>query len=363
MDHQGRKLPVGETGEIVLRGSTITKGYDNDITATKAAFRNGWFRTGDLGYFDAEEYLFIVGRIKDVINRAGQQVSPVEVEEALASHPDVLEAGAFAIPHKKLGENVAAVVVLRPNSEVSTHELRDFTRKRLAAYKVPGLIRIVPEIPKGPSGKIKRDALAEAFLSTPAAEGKDKASPTRSKLESQLSSMWAYLLELPQVSVDEDVFALGVDSLTITQMLSRLRVRFGVNFSFRDIFDAPTVAMLAARIELSKREPCIASGTLREIPTGSDGLLSLQQQRIHVLSRLDQIGHKYHVVDIVHLSGRLDVDILKESIAKICDRHEALRSIFLERQGEPMQTVTTVLPRLDHIDLRALPEPRRAAAI
>jgi amino acid adenylation domain-containing protein len=363
MDQQGRKLPVGERGEIVLRGPTITRGYDNDITATESAFRNGWFRTGDLGYLDPEEYLFIVGRIKDVINRGGQQVSPVEVEEALLSHPDVLEAGAFAIPHKKLGENVAAVVVLRPNSEVSTHKLRDFARKRLAAYKIPGLIRIVPEIPKGASGKIKRAALADAVLSTPAAERNDKASPPRSKMESQLSSMWAQLLELRQINVDEDVFALGADSLTVAQMLSRLRVHFGVNFSFRDIFDAPTIAMLAARIESSRKGGSIASVSLHETPTDSHSLLSLQQQRIYILSSLDQIGHKYHVVDMVHLSGRLDLDILEESIVTICERHEALRSIFLERLGEPMQTVTTVRPRLKHIDLRPLPELKRATAI
>jgi amino acid adenylation domain-containing protein len=363
MDQQGRRLPVGERGEIVLRGPTITRGYDNDVTATESAFRNGWFRTGDLGYFDPDGYLFIVGRIKDVINRGGQQVSPVEVEEVLLRHPDVLEAGAFAIPHKKLGENVAAVVVLRPNSEVSTHKLRDFARKRLAAYKVPGLIRIVPEIPKGASGKIKRGALADTLLTKPTAERNDEASPPRSKLESQLSRMWAHLLELRQINVDEDVFALGADSLTVTQMLSRLRVRFGVDFSFRDIFDAPTIAMLAARIESSRTGGSIASVSLRETPTDSQSLLSLQQQRIYVLSRLDQIGYKYHVIDVVHLSGRLDLDLLEESIATIRERHETLRSIFLERLGEPMQTVTTVRPGLEHIDLRPLPELKRAAAI
>jgi amino acid adenylation domain-containing protein len=363
MDQHGRQVPIGERGEIVLRGPTITRGYDNDVAATEAAFRNGWFRTGDLGYLDPDGYLFIVGRIKDVIKRGGQQVSPVEVEAALSSHPDVLEAGVFAIPHEKLGENVAAVVVLRPNSEVSPHKLRAFARTRLAAYKVPGLIRIVPAMPKGASGKIKRGVLAESLLTTPAAESDDKASPPRSELESQLASMWAHLLELRQISVDEDVFALGADSLTITQVLSRLRARFGVDFSFRDIFDAPTVATLAASIESSKGASSIASVTLRKIPSVGHSPLSLQQQRIHILSRLDQIGHKFHVVDMAHLSGQLDVDALTESITTICERHEALRSIFFERLGEPMQAVTKVRPRLEHIDLRPLPTRKRAATI
>ena len=141
MDRDGERLQAGETGEIVLRGRTITRGYDNDVVATAAAFRSGWFRTGDLGYLDPDGYLFIVGRLKEIINRGGQQVSPVEVEEALLSHPGVLEASAFAIPHKTLGENVAAVVVLRPNAEVGTQELRHFARNRLAGFKIPSQIR------------------------------------------------------------------------------------------------------------------------------------------------------------------------------------------------------------------------------
>ena len=113
MDREGRRLPAGKRGEIALRGPTITRGYDNDAAATETAFRDGWFRTGDLGYLDRDGYLFIVGRIKDIINRGGQKVAPAEVEQALLSHPDVVEAAAFSIPHRRLGEDVAAAVVLR----------------------------------------------------------------------------------------------------------------------------------------------------------------------------------------------------------------------------------------------------------
>ena len=121
MDSEGRRLPAGKRGEIALRGPTITRGYDNDAAATESAFRDGWFRTGDLGYLDEDGYLFIVGRIKDIINRGGQKVSPAEVEQALLSHPDVVEAAAFSIPHRRLGEDVAAAVVLRPDAKISAH--------------------------------------------------------------------------------------------------------------------------------------------------------------------------------------------------------------------------------------------------
>ena len=166
LDGEGRRLPSGERGEIALRGPTITRGYDNDAAATESAFRDGWFRTGDLGYLDAEGYLFIVGRIKEIINRGGQKVAPAEVEEALLSHPDVVEAAVFSVPHRRLGADVAAAVVLRPDAKVSAQRLRDFARERLAGFKVPGLIRIVPEIPKGAGGKIKRSELAAAFSKT-----------------------------------------------------------------------------------------------------------------------------------------------------------------------------------------------------
>ena len=237
MDQQGRTLPVGERGEIVLRGPTITRGYDNDIAATESAFRDGWFRTGDLGYLDPEGYLFIVGRIKDVINRGGQKVSPVEVEEVLLSHPDVLEAGAFAIPHKKLGENVAAVVVLRPNSEVSTPKLRDFARKRLAAIQGP---RSNSDRAGDPQRSQREDQ--ERRTVRCAFERRQRRRemtrrhhPARNWNRSCQAcgrNCWSFA----RINVDQDVFALGADSLTMTQMLSRLRVRFGVDFSFRGYF-------------------------------------------------------------------------------------------------------------------------------
>src|SRR5262249_45022383 len=146
----------------------------------------------------------------------------------------------------RLGADVAAAVVLRPEAEVGAQGLRNFARERLARFKLPGLIRIVPEIPKGPSGKVRRAGLAAALSMTPPrARVEGKLVLARSRLERDLADIWANLLELDQIGVDQDVFALGADSLTVAQMLSRLRARFGVDFSYQDVFDAPTVASLA----------------------------------------------------------------------------------------------------------------------
>ena len=166
LDDAGWQLSSGQRGEIALRGPTITRGYDNDVAATREAFRDGWFRTGDLGYLDQDGYLFIVGRVKEVINRGGQKIAPGEVEQALLRHPDVVEAAVYAAPHERLGADVAAAVVLRPEAKVTAQKLRRFVGNRLASFKVPGLIQIVPEIPKAAGGKIRRAELAAALAVT-----------------------------------------------------------------------------------------------------------------------------------------------------------------------------------------------------
>src|SRR6185295_9146870 len=168
---------------------------------------------------------------------------------------------------------------------ISSQQLRRFASEHLARFKVPGLIRIVPAIPAGPDGKVIRGELATMLsISTPRSRVERKAhlAAPRSETEWQLAKIWADLLELNEVGVDEDVFALGADSLTVAQLLSRLRARFGVDFSFKDIFDAPTVAILAARLEASKKGGSVAPPGLRDIPTDSRGLLSQQQQRIYL---------------------------------------------------------------------------------
>ncbi|WP_225705217.1 non-ribosomal peptide synthetase [Bradyrhizobium cenepequi] len=364
MDQEGRRLPAGERGEIMLRGPTISSGYYNDPEATRSAFRDGWFRTGDLGYLDADGYLFIVGRIKDVINRGGQKISPLEVEEALLSHPDVLEAGAFGIPHQKLGETVAAAIVLRPQSGATAHQLRQFARQRLAAYKVPSLIRMVQALPKGASGKLKRSSLAELVSAGPVSEDNEHRRSPRSELERQLAEIWARLLEVGEVGIDQDVFALGADSLAVTQMLSRLREQFGADLSFKDIFDAPTVAELAGRLQSrAAGRDVVMPGWRKTAMEGSRAPLSFQQQRMYVLTRLDQTKYNYNVVEVARLSGRLDVAAFEASIAALCERHEILRSTFSEWLGEPVQRVDAEMPRLGHIDLKGCAQAERETAI
>ncbi len=161
MDQAGRVLAAGETGEIVIRGPNVTTGYENNPNANAEAFAHGWFHTGDQGVMDGEGYLRITGRLKEIINRGGEKISPREVDEVLMDHPAVSQVVTFALPHPKLGEDVAAAVVLREGQQAGERELRDFAAQRLADFKVPRTLVFLDEIPKGATGKLQRIGLAE----------------------------------------------------------------------------------------------------------------------------------------------------------------------------------------------------------
>jgi len=161
MGEEGRLLATGETGEVVIRGDNVTPGYENNPEANAAAFTDGWFRTGDQGFLDDDGYLRLTGRLKELINRGGEKFSPLEIDHVLMEHPAVQQVVTFAIPHHKLGEDVAAAVVIREGMSASERELRDFAAKHLAEFKVPRRIVIVREIPKGATGKLRRTELAE----------------------------------------------------------------------------------------------------------------------------------------------------------------------------------------------------------
>jgi acyl-CoA synthetase (AMP-forming)/AMP-acid ligase II len=161
MDEEGNLLPAGTAGEVVVRGPNVTRGYHNNPEANAAAFVDGWFRTGDRGVLDADGYLTLIGRIKELINRGGEKISPLEVDAALLSHPAVAEAASFGVPDLKYGEEVHAAVVLRGSATEA--ELRAHCLGRLADFKVPKVFRLVKELPKGPTGKVQRRHLAAFF--------------------------------------------------------------------------------------------------------------------------------------------------------------------------------------------------------
>jgi len=164
-DNEGHFLAAGETGEVVISGPNVTPGYEANEAANAANFFTAqgrrWFRTGDQGIMDEGGYLKITGRLKEIINRGGEKVSPLEVDEVLMDHPAVAQCVTFAMPHAKLGEEVAAAVVLEEGQAADERSIRDFAAGRLADFKVPRKVVILDEIPKGATGKLQRIGLAE----------------------------------------------------------------------------------------------------------------------------------------------------------------------------------------------------------
>jgi len=165
MDAAGAHLPAGERGEVVIKGPNVTHGYENNPDANAKSFADGWFRTGDQGVLDEEGYLTLVARIKELIIRGGEKISPREIDEVLLAHPAVAEAVCFGLPHKTWGEEVAAAVVVK--QPVTEAELLAFCKERLAEFKRPKQIYITETIPRTATGKIQRGAVALAFAQVP----------------------------------------------------------------------------------------------------------------------------------------------------------------------------------------------------
>jgi acyl-CoA synthetase (AMP-forming)/AMP-acid ligase II/thioesterase domain-containing protein len=231
MSDAGNVLPAGRNGEIAVRGPAVIHGYRNNPEADRSAFRAGWLLTGDVGYLDDEGFLFVTGRIKEMINRGGEKVLPAEIDEVLSAHPLVSEAVAFGIAHPTLGEDVAAAVVLVPGASLAEPQLRRFAARRLADFKVPRRIIFLDAIPKGPTGKPQRSKLAEEYQAEPGLDANpcagsgDELTP----LEEKLEGIWKRILRIEKVGIHDDFFGLGGDSLALTLLMTEVEFEFGVD--------------------------------------------------------------------------------------------------------------------------------------
>lgn len=164
LNENGVVQPVGVSGEVCIRGPNVTKGYKNNPEGNKAAFQFGWFHTGDVGFLDEDGFLHLVGRIKELINRGGEKISPIEVDAVLLSHPDIAQAVAFGVPDEKYGEEINCAIIPREGSNIDEDEVLSFCKKNLATFKVPKKVFITDSLPKTATGKIQRRLVAEHFL-------------------------------------------------------------------------------------------------------------------------------------------------------------------------------------------------------
>lgn len=240
VDAAGNPVQNGCAGEVAVRGPGVIAGYEGSDSAPIPS--GGWLLTGDQGHLDAQGRLFVSGRLKEIVNRGGEKLSPREVDEVLFEHPAVVEAAAFAAPHPTLGEDLLAAVVIRRGWPCDGPALRDYLAQRLPAHKVPSQVLLVEGIPRGPTGKIQRRELHEAFghLAYSA-----YAAPT-DDVERHLAEIWQSALKTEtRVGIDDDFFALGGDSLLAVSMFVEVERRFGHMLRISTLFGAPTIRRLA----------------------------------------------------------------------------------------------------------------------
>jgi oxalate---CoA ligase len=249
VDPIDRILPSGDVGEVVIRGASVMSGYLGNPEATSASFTNGWFHTGDQGYMDQYGYIYLTGRLKELINRGGEKITPREVDEAMLSHPSVVQAVTFSLRHPTLGETVAAVVVLREGSDVDALDLRKHTADRLAAFKVPETILFAQEIPTGPTGKVQRIGLADRLglsASRTVAVGREDESPVEPTTETErsLARMWSEVLRIDQetIGIHDQFVTLGGDSMLAVRLAARVEAACGLPVPLAQFFLAATIS-------------------------------------------------------------------------------------------------------------------------
>ena len=365
MGEGGALLPRGQTGEVVVRGASVISGYDRDPITTQAAFAGDWFKTGDLGYFDDDCYLFLVSRIREVINRGGEKVAPHEVDEVLLEHPAVAEAATFAVPHPTLGEDVASAVVLRPHRAATVKAIRQFAMGRIADFKAPRQVLIVPELPKGPTGKVQRVGLAAKLGLARSPAVPQPFVPPRTSLEKELADIWATILQVEKVGIHDDFFALGGDSLRATHVLARIRDILHLEIEVARFFEASTVAEMAQHLEtlIQADQTTRPFSAIARSACDGQAPASITQERLWELQHALPGLPFFNILYALRLRSPVDPAVLERSINEILRRHEILRTTFAVVEGRHVQAIAPhlTIPLLFH-DVQALPKSKKEIA-
>lgn len=333
----------GEVGEVVVRGPLVFEGYFDDAAATAAAFVDGWFRTGDLGWLDEDGVLYLVDRIKDLINRGGENISPLDIDAAIVAMLGVREAATFAIPHQTLGEEVVAAVVRDGGVAIAASDIIQQVGQRRGPQRAPRQIYFVEELPRTDSAKVRRADLPRLlgldqaeFMPTHSSRA-EEPSAMASPLEAALAGLWAAALQVKTVRRDDNFLTLGGDSLGFTSLLTSVNTLFGVSLKIELLSgDDATVAGMAQAIAADQsRAAADEQGTKgphgARLPTAIPRrqahqmtYLSPAQRTMWFLARLHPSSPTYNESRGYRLIGEVDVDALQQSVRYMAARHEIL---------------------------------------
>jgi amino acid adenylation domain-containing protein len=371
LDPALQPVPLGTVGEVYLGGMGLARGYLHrpDLTAERFipdpfGKKPGGrlYRTGDLARYRADGNLEFLGRIDHQVKIRGFRIELGEIEAALLEHEAVEEVVVVAREDRPGDQRLVAYFTQKDERPLAG-ELRSWLRRRLPAYMVPSAFVRMDALPLTPNRKVDRKALPAPEAGWAATE-REWAAPATAT-EELLAQVWSQLLGVQQVGRGDNFFELGGHSLLGMQVVSRMRGVFGVELPIRALFDAPTLADLAARVDAAlaaqkgKRAPA-----LRRVERTGKEPLAFAQQQIWLLDRLEPDSPLYNLPAALRLEGALDQGALERSLGEVVRRHEALRTVFLEEGGERAQVVLPASElRVDRVDLRGVPAARRAEEV
>ncbi|HEY6549033.1 MAG TPA: amino acid adenylation domain-containing protein, partial [Vicinamibacteria bacterium] len=372
LDREGAPQPVGIAGELCLGGAGLARGYLGRPELTAERFvpdalsgerGSRLYRTGDLARFLADGRLEYLGRTDHQVKIRGFRIELGEIEAVLLAHPQVAEAAVMAREDRPGDRRLIAYLAAASTGQPAAGELRDRLAGKLPGFMVPSGFVFVEALPKTPSGKIDRRALAAAGPAPEQTErGSEEIVLPRTPVEEMLAGIWAGVLGLGRVGMDDDFFALGGHSLLATQVVSRVREAFGVELPLKTLFEAPTVSALAIRLA---RESGLTAPPIVAAPREGDLPLSFAQERLWFLDQLEPGSAFYNIASAIHLRGELSVAALAASFAAVVDRHEALRTTFGSGPAGAVQVIAPPLREaepgfaLPLVDLAGLPEAGR----
>ncbi|HST57838.1 MAG TPA: condensation domain-containing protein, partial [Longimicrobium sp.] len=368
LDGAGTPAPVGVPGELYVGGDNVARGYLGRPALTAERFVPDPFastgarvyRTGDRARWRADGTIEYLGRTDEQVKIRGFRIEPGEVEAQLAAHPAVRDAVVIVREDAPGDRRLVGYVVAVDGSAVTPAELGAHLTGRLPEYMVPSTVVVLDALPLTPSGKVARRALP---VPEGASAGVAYVAP-RTLAEKALAGIWAEVLHAERVGVRDSFFALGGHSLLAIRMVSRVRGVLGVELPVRVVFEAPTVAEMAARVEeMLLTAPAVPWAMPLADRTGPLPL-SFAQERMWVLQQLDPSSGAYNLGTPMRLRGALNADALRRSIAALVARHEALRTRLVAVDGVPLQVIDAPGPvHVPLVDLAGVDDDRRAAAL
>nr|WP_279637144.1 non-ribosomal peptide synthetase [Corallococcus praedator] len=368
LDGTMQPVPVGVPGELYVGGEGLARGYVGrpELTAGRFVpnpFGQGdrLYRTGDMVRWLSNGTLDFVGRKDTQVKVRGYRIELGEVEAALSQSAGVSESVVVVRDDGAEGKRLVAYVTAEEGAELEASELRSHVKQRLPEYMVPSAYVVLDALPLTPNGKVDRKALPapEATVATALHGYEAPRTPT----EELLAGMWAGVLRKERVGIHDDFFELGGHSLLATQLVSRIREALQVELPLRELFESPTVARLAQRVDVARADAAgIQAPPLKRAARDGALPLSFAQQRLWFLDQLEPGSTVYNVPSVVRLSGTLDVAALEHGLDALIRRHESLRTTFRIEGGSPVQVIDPEgRARLDRVNLGTLPEAQREA--